>query len=980
MFSPQAEPRVFGLAPGTDFPRALVEGLIARLGDAPPEALARAEVFVNTRRMQRRIREVFDAGPPRLLPRVRLVTDLGLEAAMTGLPPAVPPLRRRLELATLVAGLLDTRPDLAPRAALFDLADSLARLLDEMHGEGVSPAAIRALDVSDQSGHWQNSLAFVALVERFIGESAAEEPDAEARQRLVIERKIAEWQAAPPDHPVIVAGSTGSRGATALLMQAVAGLPQGAVVLPGFDFDQPGAVWDNLHDALTGEDHPQYRFAAFCARAGIDPLDVRRWAEVDAPVPPRNRLVSLALRPAPVTDQWMTEGPALAGIAAAAERMTLIEAASLREEATAIAVALRDAAEQGRRAALITPDRTLTRQVTAALGRWGILPDDSAGRPLPLTPPGRLLRHVAGLMGQRLTSEALLTVLKHPLTSSGHPERADHLRLTRDLELHVRRTGMPFPEPGRLAKWAAQAPDRAPWLAWCIGVLRPLEGAGPRALPDHVAQHMQVAEALAAGPGAPGAGALWEAAAGRAARAEMEALQREAGHGPALSPTDYASLFHAILQRTEVREPVQADPRIAIWGTLEARVQGADLVICAGLNEGVWPEAASPDPWLNRRMRRDAGLRLPERQIGLSAHDFQQAICAPEVILTRAIRDAEAQTVPSRWLNRLVNLMGGVSDESREALGGMRARGARLVALARAFDTPEKRVDPSPRPAPRPPAHMRLTELTITQVQTLIRHPYDIYARRILSLQALDPIRQSPDAPLRGTIQHSILERFVKEGPVTDLEEGRARLLRIADEELAAHAPWPVARAAWRARIERIADWFVQGEIARQAEDVPLAQESRAAMVIDGVRLYGKIDRIDRRADGTLAIYDYKTGAVPTDKQMALFDKQLHLSALLAEAGAVDGVDAATVGRIAHIGFGSGGKVSAQDLGADDLLQTRDEFRRLIAAYARPDQGFTARRAMESLRYSSDFDHLARYGEWDDATPPHPEDVGHDPE
>jgi ATP-dependent helicase/nuclease subunit B len=158
-------PRLFALPPGVDFPSALVDGLRQRMADQPPEAMARVQLYVNTARMRRRIIDLFAAAGPGLLPRVRLVTDL---AALTpGLPPPVPPLRRRLELAQLVGGLLQAQPDLAPRAALYDLADSLATLLDEMQGEGVSPDAIARLDVSDHSAHWQRTQAFMGIVAPF---------------------------------------------------------------------------------------------------------------------------------------------------------------------------------------------------------------------------------------------------------------------------------------------------------------------------------------------------------------------------------------------------------------------------------------------------------------------------------------------------------------------------------------------------------------------------------------------------------------------------------------------------------------------------------------------------------------------------------------------------------------------------------------------------------------------------------------------
>ena len=124
------------------------------------------------------------------------------------------------------------------------------------------------------------------------------------------------------------------------------------------------------------------------------------WHPAPPPAPERNALVSLALRPAPVTDQWRSEGAALAGtLAAACAGLAWVEAPDPRGEALAIALALREAAETGERAALVTPDRTLARRVTAELDRWGLIPDDSAGRPLALTPPGVLLRRLAALPG-----------------------------------------------------------------------------------------------------------------------------------------------------------------------------------------------------------------------------------------------------------------------------------------------------------------------------------------------------------------------------------------------------------------------------------------------------------------------------------------------------------------------------------------------------------------------------------------------------
>ncbi len=988
MFEPSTAPRLFGLPPGADFPLGVLRGLEARLDGQPPEAWARVEIFVNTRRMQRRLKTLFDDGPARLLPRLRLVTDLADDVLLSDIPPPASPLRRRLELTQLIAKLLDQEPDLAPRGALFDLADSLAALMDEMQGEGVPPEKIRALDVSDQSGHWQRSLKFVQLIEAFFANSA-QDPDGEARQRMVIERLRGRWETAPPEHPVIVAGSTGSRGATGLLMKAVARLPQGAVILPGVDFDMPAAIWDRLHDAMTAEDHPQFRFARLLRTLTARPDDIVAWHETPPASPARNRLISLALRPAPVTDQWLSEGRRLDGLAEATANMTLIQAESPRAEAEAIALALRAAADRGRTAALITPDRTLTRQVTAALDRWGITPDDSAGRPLPLSAPGRFLRHVAELFGKRLSAEALLTLLKHPLTNStgvaavSHGEaeslRGAHLRYTRELELRLRRHGPPFPGPADLVAWAAGgSEERQAWAAWLATLLDGLEEVGERPLSAQLTHHIALAEALAAGPGAEGSGGLWERSAGIEARRWVTELQREAAHGGLLSPSDYASLFHAVLQRGEVRDAVGTHPGIMIWGTLEARVQGAELVILGGLNEGVWPEAAKPDPWLNRKMRHDAELLMPERRIGLSAHDFQQAVAAPEVILTRAVRDAEAQTVPSRWVNRLTNLLVGLSKESAAALETMKARGDRWLRMAERLNTPEANVAPAKRPCPSPPVAMRPKELSITEIQRLIRDPYWVYARRVLGLRALESLKPAADAPLRGIVVHKVLGRFIDEGPVTGSESDHARLVATMDEVLSEEVPWPATQRLWRARLLRVANWFIAGEADRQSDREPIAQERKGALSLPDVEvtLAGRIDRVDRLPDGSLAIYDYKTGSVPTQDQQRHFDKQLLLSAVMVEHGAVENLPKNTVCEVAYIGLGSSPKYVTISLESEETSKARAELLSLLGAYRGETLGYTSRRAIERTAHGGDYDHLARFGEWDESDAPEPRRVG----
>lgn len=980
MFKKSPNPRVFGVPIGVSFPEALVAGILERCANKPPEFIARIDLYVSTRRMQRRVLELFDSRQAMLLPRIRLISEIDSAEIRNQVPKATSKLRTHIELGKLIANLLQLQPTMAAKSAVFDLAESLGNLMAEMHSEGVTANTISALDVSDSSGHWARALEFVKLIKRYNEEFEQQEPSADGRQRQIVDLLIQEWGITPPDHPIIIAGSTGSRGATHLLMSAVAQMPQGAVVVPGFDFDLPDQVWAKMQDTLTNSDHPQFRYSALMNSLSLLRNEIQKWDDTPPMSPQQNALVSLSLRPAPITDQWISDGPELGDLVDATQNLSLIEAESTRHEALAIAIKLRECAELGIKAALISPDRVLTRKVTAALDRWGIMPDDSAGLPLVLSAPGRFILHTAELFDQTLTFEALLTLLKHPITSSAPKMRGDHLRWTRDFELYTRRKGQPFPTQQSLIDWAVTGKDdgRQQWAKWLGDLVCDLEQTPVRPLRAHLDSHLFLMERLSAGYKQSGAGVLWEKAAGEAADAAIKSLVDVSESAGSYSCFDYKNLVRHVLNSGEVHNPVMTHPNIMIWGTLEARVQGADLVILAGLNEGVWPKTPEPDPWMNRKMRLDAGLLLPERQIGLSAHDFQQAISTKQVILSRSLRDMDTPTIPSRWVLRLTNLVAGLESQNGEtALAKMRRRGKRLLDMALAIEDIPEIASPAHRPSPRPPTEARPKRLSVTEIKTLIRDPYAIYAKSVLRLRKLDPVRQSPDARLAGIVIHLVFEKFMANYQGANHKDAKRLLKEIASEVIHQEVYWPLSRRLLTAKIDRVADWFLTTEKDRTTRAKEIMTEVRGGIDIGttGVSLVAKADRIDVTNEQAAFVYDYKTGTPPSKPEQIHFDKQLLITAAMVERGAFEKCPPMPVLGAEYIGLGAKPAIIPAPLLETSTEQTWLELDQLITQYNSDDQGFTARRAMNKQRISGDYDHLARYGEWDDSDVPVCEDL-----
>ncbi|GAA3858643.1 double-strand break repair protein AddB [Celeribacter arenosi] len=986
MFEASDKPRLFGLPCGVDYPREVVRGFMERMAGASPERVARAQIIVNTSKLGRAIGDAFGGYAPGLKPRIRLLSRLPDDPVFHDLELPQAPLRQKLDMARLVEAFLAREAGFAPKSGIFDLADSLVSVVGELHEAGAGSEALEGITIPNASRHWQESLQFLGIAFPFLDRETGG-VTAEARLREAVERLADDWVLSGRDDPVLVVGSTGSRPTTALLMEAVARLPQGAVIFPGADPHVTPRVWATLRE--TGhEEHPQKRLVSLAETLGLGRTDVMPWSDGAPFDDVRNRLVSLAMRPAPVTDDWMREGPKFAGVGAIAATTTLIEAPDIQTEATAAALVLREGVEAGLRSVLVTPDRDLARRVTAELDRWRIVPDDSAGVPLNQTAPGRLLRHVVGLLGQRITTEELLVLLKHPLTATGASsagfERGFHLLWSREMEVHLRRRSRAYPTIEDMRAWAmsekrdpAQAEQRQVWVEW-VGQILPLFVEAPQvAIGAHLDRVLDIAGALVRGPMGESDAELWAQGPGRAVRHLVETLAATSEAGDVMSVQAFGDLFRALISRETVRDPSPTHPGVMIWGTLEARFLDADRVVLGGLNETVWPEAPASDPWFSRDMRRQAGLSSPDQKTGLSAHDFQQAIGAREVVLIRARRNAETETVPSRWVSRLTNLMEGMSGEGKETLREMRARGERWIERAKMIETPEVRVAPAHRPSPRPPVDARPRQLSVTRLETLIRDPYEIYATRVLKLNKLDPLTRSADARDRGTALHTIMERYLSEDREETVEESRARLLAVAEAVLAEVDEHPATARLWLGRLRRITAGLVDAERARKAKGDIVALEAKGAMHVPEVdfSITGTVDRVDRHKSGGLIIYDYKSGTPPTAKQVGKYAIQLDVEAMMAVAGKIDGVAPESVVELTYIGLNSALKLFERAVSDVDIETMRKRLIRLIATYDDPATGYTSRRAMQSLGYVTDFEHLARYGEWSDWDEALPEDV-----
>ncbi len=1047
-------PRIVSIAAGRPFlptlARALLSGELVpgwHFDPAAPERLAEVTVLLPTRRAGRAFRdalrrELLDRYglAAALLPDIRPFGDVDedgdlfqagdddLEAA-----PVISQLERRLAMARLVlgwtrvlardlkhpaTGAMPTLPS-SPAEAVR-LASSLLVLMDQVESQGVDWARLDEIVPEDHALYWQMTRQFLRIVAEawpaHLAETGRDDPA--VRRHRAVRAAAKRLTETPPPGPVIAAGSTGSVPSTADLIAAVAGLAQGAVVLPGLDLDLDDAAWDLLEpkagaagDPVPG--HPQYGLRLLLDRLGVTRAEVTPLLGGDDAAADtgaaRRRLLSEALRPAATSDRWRGFRAEIAAgdfdLAAALDGLALIEARNEAEEALVVALALREAIEDpSATAALVTPDRDLARRVAAELTRWGLEIDDSAGQPFGHTRPAVLVRFVGEVALGGFVPETVAGFLAHPQATFGRAP-AEARRLARIVELVALRGPRPLPTgAGLLAAYdeaarAIRARERTAlprarltpaelaagraFLADVVATLAPLEALGAsdeRPLTDYVATHVAVARAVACDDTGSDAAlfAEEEGEALAAALAQLTAAVEAEGGEIRLPGEAWPSFFDALLGDAPVNRRTAAGARLFIFGPLEARLLSFDLMVLAGLDEGIWPITTRSDPWLSRPMRRDMALEAPERRIGLSAHDFAQGAAAGRVLLARAERAGGTPTVPSRWLQRLATVTG-------DALEPARDRARHLLRWARLVDRSGGTARPIARPEPKPPVALRPKRASVTEVETWIRDPYAIFARRILRLEALDPLGTTLGASERGMFVHAVLERYVKAGHGFSGADAAARLDAIAEDLLADYDAFPEVQALWRPRLAALGRWWLGEEAARGAGVVERHAEvgGKLALPIDGeaFTLTGIADRIDLLADGTLAVLDYKTGQPPSEKMVqSLLSPQLALEAAMIALGGFDrpGVRSfagKVVSEAAYLhlkGTGEGGAWLKRGVAEKEGLsigelgeKARERLEALVRHFRSATTGYPSRpRVQFETARSGAYDHLARVDEW----------------
>ncbi len=1024
---------IYSIPAECDFLQVLVESLLDGSlveGFSPkdnPLLLSTATIFVPNRRAARALSAAFMSfyeEEALLLPNIRTLGDVGDEdfgispdASHFGQPgEEIKPLERTLELANLIQVWVDAMEDEtrriyededivipSSRADAILLAQDLSILLSQITQEEINWSAVQNIVPDNHAEWWKLTTTFLKIIMETWPAHLRDKRllDPAERAAALLKLRTEFYLSGQNKGPVIVAGSTGSVASTRRLLRAVASLENGAVVLPGLDKSISSLEWAALTEAKAEdqailETHPQFGLAQLLKGLDIERENVSELGEVSQSGNYCQRLMGLAFAPSSFTSDWLSQSLKLDDKKTkdALSKISLIEAGNERQEALAIGVAMREVlTHETKTAALITPDRNLARRVSIELQRYNINVDDTGGSPLKNSEAALFLRQIAQICFTPFQNSSLAALLKHPLCLLGY-SNLEAERLAQLFELVALRGVINKPIPGQFESFLnarkLQIEDahyispqvkrltEEDWLeliayasrldAVFLQLMALAEMKSEIPLSEFCLKISRSAEEFSID--LEGKSKILEGTGAKELKHLFEDILSMDENIFTLMAYDFPSSFDAILKSITTRPRGNTHPRLHIYGPLEVRLLEHDRVILAGLNEGTWPQTTRNDAFLNRLMRQELGMSSPERRTGLAAHDFQQLMGKSEVFLSRSSRVDKAPTVASRWIQRLSALIG--KDQTK----ALQVRGNVYLEYADLLDKSDGESKRAERPNPTPPIEARPGSLPVTDIETWIRDPYALYAKRILKLNPLEPLERDADPMLKGTLYHAIMQDYAEAIDIAQpAHERLAYLKELAKEHIEEqNLPTDISNI-WQLRFEEIAEAYITWEdnyhLKQKITETLCEIEGSIKLSNNTFNLRARADRIDINEDGSLHIIDYKTGTGPSIKQAQTLSPQLALEGLIAKQAGFKIDASAGIKNLSYMRLRRGAEFKAQSISdknhsLDDIINNAEaELTKLIKGYQFLEQGYLSRRApFKDGDISGDYDHLARTREW----------------
>jgi ATP-dependent helicase/nuclease subunit B len=280
-----------------------------------------------------------------------------------------------------------------------------------------------------------------------------------------------------------------------------------------------------------------------------------------------------------------------------------------------------------------------------------------------------------------------------------------------------------------------------------------------------------------------------------------------------------------------------------------------DAVLLLGCDADHLPSVADGGRWFNDAVR--GSLNLPTRSTHAARQrdDLLALLTLNDCVRVTWQKDKNGEEgLLSPYMEMLRDLHAltyGDDLAERELRRYLAAEDARTVSLPQAA-----------QPAPSAAQEFVPGSVSISAYNSLVACPYQFYARHILRLNELDEVQEGIEKRDYGERVHDILRRFheryprVNEHPVDELE---AALRQISAEVFDDLLQQDFEARAWLARWFKALPAYLEWQVENEVQGWRYAESEQAFdWELEGVRLRGRIDRLDVRGDEK-RVLDYKT-------------------------------------------------------------------------------------------------------------------------
>lgn len=825
----------------------------------------------------------------------------------------------------------------------FKIAIHLKNLFDEIEREEVDLKKLEEIDDSDLAKHRQLTLDFLKNFHIQIKNSLLKKNIlfSSSSQNFIIQKFVSLLEEHGSKTPIIIAGSTGSVSFGKKLIKAISRQKNGYVLLHGLS--------ENEKD-FEEESHPQFFLNQLIKFLEIEKNQIKKIADEKFCLSDESRqqLISLMMLPSFESIKWQKAGDFL-NIKKTSDDLQnnfhLLETKNEIEEAKIISLILAENLKQKKTAALITNNDKLATLVKSELQIFSYPFNDTRNLGIFNSKLINFLLLILELKENDFDSHTLLSLIKNPLCAYSKEKEIlanFEIAILRQDRSKLGRDGIEQRLKSLNDKNLSDFFER-----FCADLTIDSQLAFE---PESLASQTSLIISLAENLGKKSWQKLLEEEPAQIEIFEFfEKLKKQ--NNLTTSWQNLSSTFKTLLAQISYFEKSDASAPIQILSSLEARLLNYDLMIIASLNEGDFP-TIEPENWLGKKIKKDLEIDRSLKKIGQNAYDFCNYLSNQSVVLSRCKSSNGALKIESPFLLKFKTLCKKIKIEPN--------LGEKYFAELKTLNSCKIRQIKAPNPKPK--IEFRPKKISVTEISKLLSDPYSIYAKKILQLKELEKIDFEPSYSEFGSFVHKALEEFVKNPNQKDF-------LKNSHKIFEKYFTSQDSKLTWLPKFENIfADFVKKNE---QLSDLKNYLETPVKLQLSDILISGKIDRIILNEENNLEIFDYKTGQLPSTKDVICgIEPQLTLAALMLVEGMIESeLENADLEKITSLNYW---KLSASKEGEiKKICKENEEIKILIAAakaglaklfeyFVNEENGYIAIASDKKNEYK----HLIRASEW----------------